>query len=151
MVPRDNNPTTLPPCQWADCYQCSRFYLWIESATAAIEWFFHLAAVVARASFAGISVNQLVPEWTTLITSHFCMAVFAPSREYVVLWILATTLKTASACKIFDFLSHVWRFGSFNAVVFPKILDSSLGASKDHGSHGCLYSPLPRWNSHPPL
>jgi len=79
------------------------------------------------ASFAGISVNQPVPEWTTLITSQFCMAVLLRICCFFVF--LATTLKTAW-CKILIFLSHVWRFGSFNAVVlFPKFWVPSLGAS----------------------
>jgi len=63
MVPiRDNNPTTLPPMSpRLIAANVLAFIYESNLPPQAIEWVFHLAAVVPReltASFAGISVNQ---------------------------------------------------------------------------------------------
>lgn len=77
MVPiRDNNPTTITPYVTFGLIAANVLAFLFEATLPPqeLDGFFHLAAVVPReltASFAGISVNQPVPEWTTLITSQF--------------------------------------------------------------------------------
>lgn len=77
MVPiRDNNPTTITPYVTFGLIAANVLAFLFEASLPPqeLDGFFHLAAVVPReltASFAGISVNQPVPEWTTLITSQF--------------------------------------------------------------------------------
>jgi len=109
--------------------------LWIESATAAIEWFFHLAAVVPReltASFAGISVNQPVPEWTTLITSQFCMAVLHLAG--ICCFVDFGNNVEDRACKFLIFISR-GVLAALTQWFFPKILIPS-GASGAIGVMG---------------
>lgn len=77
MVPiRDNNPTTITPYVTFGLIAANVLAFLFEATLPPqeLDGFFHLAAVVPReltASFAGISVNQPVPEWVTLITSQF--------------------------------------------------------------------------------
>lgn len=77
MVPiRDNNPTTITPYVTFGLIAANILAFLFEATLPPqeLDGFFHLAAVVPReltASFAGISVNQPVPEWMTLITSQF--------------------------------------------------------------------------------
>jgi len=77
MVPiRDNNPTTITPYVTFGLIAANVLAFLFEATLPPqeLDGFFHLAAVVPReltASFAGISVNQPVPEWMTLITSQF--------------------------------------------------------------------------------
>jgi len=101
------------------------------------------AAVVPReltASFAGIPVNQPVPEWTTLITSQFCTAVFAHSGEYVVFVDFGNNVEDRLGHV--KYLISVWCFGSLNAVVLSQNLGFLPCASGCWG-YGCLHSPLP--------
>ncbi len=77
MVPiRDNNPTTITPYVTFGLIAANILAFLFEATLPPqeLDGFFHLAAVVPReltASFGGISVNQPVPEWITLITSQF--------------------------------------------------------------------------------
>jgi membrane associated rhomboid family serine protease len=77
VVPiRDDNPTTITPYVTYGLIAVNVLAFLYEASLPArqLDGFLHLAAVVPReltASFAGISVNQPVPEWLTLITSQF--------------------------------------------------------------------------------
>ncbi|MBD2384794.1 rhomboid family intramembrane serine protease [Cylindrospermum sp. FACHB-282] len=77
MVPiRDNNPTETTPYVTLGLIAANVLVFLYEASLPpqALNGFLHLAAVVPREltlSFAGISVNQPVPEWATLITSQF--------------------------------------------------------------------------------
>ncbi len=77
MVPiRDDNPTTITPYVTYGLIAANIIAFLFEASLppAELDGFLHLAAVVPReltASFAGIPVNQPVPEWSTLITSQF--------------------------------------------------------------------------------
>ena len=77
MVPiRDNNPTTITPYVTYGLIAANVLAFLYEAnlPPQQLDGFFHLAAIVPReltASFAGIPVNQPVPEWATLITSQF--------------------------------------------------------------------------------
>ncbi|KAF3888773.1 MULTISPECIES: rhomboid family intramembrane serine protease [Nostocales] len=80
MVPiRDDNPTTITPYVTYGLIAANIIAFLFEASLPAqeLDGFLHLAAVVPReltASFAGIPVNQPVPEWSTLITSQFLHA-----------------------------------------------------------------------------
>ncbi len=77
MVPiRDNNPTTITPYVTYGLIAANVLTFFYEAnlPPQELNGFFHLAAVVPQeltASFAGISLNQPVAEWLTLITSQF--------------------------------------------------------------------------------
>lgn len=77
MVPlRDDNPTAVTPYVTYGLIAANVLVFLFELSLAPqqLDVFFHLAAVVPRelsASFAGIPINQPVPEWATLISSQF--------------------------------------------------------------------------------
>ncbi|MBD2308928.1 rhomboid family intramembrane serine protease [Chroococcidiopsis sp. FACHB-1243] len=77
MVPiRDNVPTKIVPYVTYGLVAANilAFIYEADLQSQQLDGFFHLFAVVPReltASFAGITVNQPVPEWITLITSQF--------------------------------------------------------------------------------
>ena len=77
MVPiRDNVPTKIVPYVTYGLVAANilAFIYEADLQPQQLDGFFHLFAVVPReltASFAGITVNQPVPEWITLITSQF--------------------------------------------------------------------------------
>ncbi|MDY6902195.1 MAG: rhomboid family intramembrane serine protease [Cyanobacteriota bacterium] len=77
MVPiRDNNPISITPYVTYGLIAVNVLAFLYESSLPPqfLDGFLHLFAVVPRelsASFAGIAVNQPVPEWLTLITSQF--------------------------------------------------------------------------------
>ena len=77
MVPiRDDNPTTTTPYVTYGLIAANVLAFLYEASLPPqqLTGFLHLAAVVPRelsASFHGTAVNQLVPEWVTLITSQF--------------------------------------------------------------------------------
>lgn len=77
MVPiRDNNPITITPYVTYGLIAANVLAFLYEASLPpqALNGFLHLAAVVPReltASFAGIPLNQPVPEWATLISSQF--------------------------------------------------------------------------------
>jgi membrane associated rhomboid family serine protease len=77
VVPlRDDNPTAVTPYVTYGLIAANVLVFLFELSLAPqqLDVFFHLAAVVPRelsASFAGIPINQPVPEWATLISSQF--------------------------------------------------------------------------------
>ncbi|MCM0594379.1 MAG: rhomboid family intramembrane serine protease [Gloeotrichia echinulata IR180] len=77
MVPiKDDNPTEITPYVTVGLIAVNVLVFLYEASLPpqALNQFFHLAAVVPRElslSFAGISINQPVPEWATLITCQF--------------------------------------------------------------------------------
>lgn len=77
MVPiRDNNPISITPYVTYGLIAANVLAFLYEASLPPqqLNSFFELAAIVPRelsASFAGIPVNQPVPEWATLITSQF--------------------------------------------------------------------------------
>lgn len=77
MVPlRDDNPTAVTPYVTYGLIAANVLVFLFELSLQPqqLDAFFHLAAVVPRelsASFAGIPINQPVPEWATLISSQF--------------------------------------------------------------------------------
>ncbi len=77
MVPlRDDNPTAATPYVTYGLIAANVLIFLFELSLQPqqLDTFFHLAAVVPHelsASFAGIPVNQPVPEWATLISSQF--------------------------------------------------------------------------------
>jgi membrane associated rhomboid family serine protease len=77
VVPiRDDNPTTTTPYVTYGLIAANVLAFLYEASLPPqqLTGFLHLAAVVPRelsASFHGTAVNQLVPEWVTLITSQF--------------------------------------------------------------------------------
>ncbi len=106
MVPlRDNNPITITPYVTYGLIAANVLVFLFELTLAPqqLEGFFHLAAVVPReltASFAGIPVNQPVPEWSTLITSQFVHGGFLHlAGNMLFLWIFGNNVE--------DRLGHV--------------------------------------------
>ncbi|WP_044291463.1 rhomboid family intramembrane serine protease [Rivularia sp. PCC 7116] len=77
MVPiRDNNPISITPYVTYGLIAVNVLAFLYESSLPPqfLDGFLHLFAVVPRElsySFAGVSINQPVPEWLTLITSQF--------------------------------------------------------------------------------
>jgi membrane associated rhomboid family serine protease len=77
VVPlRDNNPVSITPYVTYALIAVNVLAFLYEASLppGALDGFLHLAAVVPRElslSFGGISVNQPVPEWATLISSQF--------------------------------------------------------------------------------
>jgi len=77
VVPlRDDNPTAVTPYVTYGLIAANVLVFLFELSLQPqqLDAFFHLAAVVPRelsASFAGIPINQPVPEWATLISSQF--------------------------------------------------------------------------------
>ncbi len=106
MVPlRDNNPITITPYVTYGLVATNIlvFLYQLSLTPQQLEGFFHLAAVVPRelsANFAGISVNQPVPEWMTLITSQFLHGGFLHiAGNMLFLWIFGNNIE--------DRLGHV--------------------------------------------
>ncbi len=77
MVPlRDDNPTTITPYITCGLIGINIFIFFYQAKlnSEQLAYFFHLYALVPKeltASFHGLSLNQPVPEWMTLITSQF--------------------------------------------------------------------------------
>ena len=106
MVPlRDNNPITITPYVTYGLVATNIlvFLYQLSLTPQQLEGFFHLAAVVPRelsANFAGIPVNQPVPEWMTLITSQFLHGGFLHiAGNMLFLWIFGNNIE--------DRLGHV--------------------------------------------
>jgi len=100
VVPlRDNNPTRLTPYVTYGLIAANLLVFLYELTLAPqqLNGFFHLAALVPReltASFAGIPVNQPVPEWTTLITSQFVHGGFLHvAGNMLFLWIFGNNVE----------------------------------------------------------
>jgi membrane associated rhomboid family serine protease len=77
VVPiRDNNPTTITPYVTFGLIAINVLAFIYESSLPPqyLDGFMHLFAVVPRElslSFGGATINQPIPEWSTLITSQF--------------------------------------------------------------------------------
>ncbi len=106
MVPlRDNNPISITPYVTYGLVAVNilAFIYQLSLTPQQLEGFFHLAAVVPReltASFEGISVNQPVPEWMTLITSQFLHGGFLHlGGNMLFLWVFGNNVE--------DRLGHV--------------------------------------------
>ncbi|MUH01722.1 rhomboid family intramembrane serine protease [Scytonema sp. UIC 10036] len=106
MVPiRDDNPTTITPYVTYGLIAANIIAFLFEASLppAELDGFLRLAAVVPReltASFAGIPVNQPVPEWSTLITSQFLHAgILHLGGNMLFLWIFGNNVE--------DKLGHV--------------------------------------------
>lgn len=100
MVPiRDNNPTTITPIVTYGLIAANVLAFVYEAnlPPQQLDTFFHLAAIVPRelsASFAGMPVNQPVPEWTTLITSQFLHGGFLHlAGNMLFLWIFGNNVE----------------------------------------------------------
>jgi membrane associated rhomboid family serine protease len=102
---QDNNPIRITPYVTYGLIGANIFIFLYQLSLPPQELneFFHLAAVVPReltASFAGIPVNQPVPEWTTLITSQFLHGGFLHiAGNMLFLWIFGNNVE--------DRLGHV--------------------------------------------
>jgi len=108
VVPlRDDNPTAVTPYVTYGLIAANVLVFLFELSLPPqqLDTFFHLAAVVPRelsASFAGISVNQPVPEWATLISSQFLHGGFLHlAGNMWFLWIFGNNVE--------DRLGH-WRY-----------------------------------------
>ena len=138
MVPlRDNNPTKITPyVTYALIAINILVFIYELSLTPPqLQGFFHLYAVVPReltASFNGISVNQPVPEWLTLITSQFLHGGFLHiAGNMLFLWIFGNNIEDQLgrikylifylACGVLAALAQ-WFFSSGSSI-------PSLGAS----------------------
>lgn len=102
MVPlRDENPTVITPYVTYGLIIANilAFVYELSLPPQQLQSFFHIAAVVPKelsASFAGMPINQPLPEWTTLITSQFLHAGFAHLiGNMLFLWIFGNNVEEA--------------------------------------------------------
>ncbi|MFB2881492.1 rhomboid family intramembrane serine protease [Floridanema aerugineum] len=102
MVPlRDENPTVITPYVTYGLIIANilAFGYELTLPPQQLQSFFHIAAVVPRelsASFAGVAINQPLPEWTTLISSQFLHAGFAHLiGNMLFLWIFGNNVEEA--------------------------------------------------------
>ena len=100
MVPiRDSIPTKTEPIVTYGLIAANVLAFLYEAnlPPQQLDAFFHLAAIVPReltASFAGMPVNQPVPEWTTLITSQFLHGGFLHlAGNMLFLWIFGNNVE----------------------------------------------------------
>ena len=100
MVPlKDNNPTQITPyVTYALIIANILIFIYeISLSPQALNEFFRLAAVVPRElslSFAGVSVNQPIPEWVTLITAQFLHGGFLHlAGNMLFLWIFGNNVE----------------------------------------------------------
>lgn len=100
MVPlKDNNPTQITPYVTYGLIIANILAFLYETSLPpqALNGFLHLAAVVPRElslSFAGISVNQPIPEWLTLITAQFLHGGFLHlAGNMLFLWIFGNNIE----------------------------------------------------------
>ncbi|MGK7877662.1 MAG: rhomboid family intramembrane serine protease [Xenococcaceae cyanobacterium] len=100
MVPlRDNNPTQITPYVTYGLIAVNIlvFLYQISLNSPQLTEFFHFYAVVPKeltASFKGISVNQPVPEWLTLVTSQFLHGSFLHvAGNMLFLWIFGNNIE----------------------------------------------------------
>lgn len=138
MVPiRDNNPTSITPYVTYGLIAANVLVFLYEASLPPqqLNGFFELAAIVPRelsASFAGIPVNQPVPEWATLITSQFLHGgVLHLGGNMLFLWIFGNNVEDRLghfkylffylACGVLAGLAQ-WYFSQGSAI-------PSLGAS----------------------
>ncbi|TAF08027.1 MAG: rhomboid family intramembrane serine protease [Nostocales cyanobacterium] len=138
MVPiKDNNPTEITPYVTYGLIIANILAFLYEASLPpqALNGFLHLAAVVPRElslSFAGISVNQPIPEWLTLITAQFLHGGFLHlAGNMLFLWIFGNNVEDKLghfkylafylSCGILASLTQ-WYFAQYSNV-------PSLGAS----------------------
>ncbi|AKG22229.1 rhomboid family intramembrane serine protease [Calothrix sp. 336/3] len=100
MVPiRDNNPTTITPYVTYGLIALNVVAFIYEASLPPqiLDNFLHLFAVVPRelsANFAGIPVNQGIPEWSTLISSQFLHGGFLHlGGNMLFLWIFGNNVE----------------------------------------------------------
>jgi membrane associated rhomboid family serine protease len=100
VVPlKDNNPTQITPyVTYALIIANILIFIYeISLSPQALNEFFRLAAVVPRElslSFAGVSVNQPIPEWVTLITAQFLHGGFLHlAGNMLFLWIFGNNVE----------------------------------------------------------
>ena len=90
MILRKSCPTQITPYVTYGLITANVLAFLYEASLPpqALNEFFHLAAVIPQEltlSFSGISVNQAVPKWATLITAQFLHGGFLTSRgQYAV-------------------------------------------------------------------
>jgi membrane associated rhomboid family serine protease len=138
VVPiRDYNPTKITPFVTYGLIALNVLIFLYELSLPPrqLEGFFQLAAIVPReltASFAGIPINQPVPEWLTLITSQFLHGGFLHlAGNMLFLWVFGNNIEDQLghakflifylACGVLAGLSQ-WFFAQGSAI-------PSLGAS----------------------
>ena len=153
MVPiRDNNPTTITPYVTYGLIAANVLAFLYEAnlPPQQLDGFFHLAAIVPReltASFAGIPVNQPVPEWATLITSQFLHGGFLHlAGNMLFLWIFGNNVedRLGHAKFLFFYLACGVLAGLSQWFFSQNSLIPSLGASGAiAGVMGGIHSPLP--------
>ncbi|MDP5337610.1 MAG: rhomboid family intramembrane serine protease [Nodularia sp. (in: cyanobacteria)] len=100
MVPiKDNNPTQITPYVTYALIATNVLAFLYEASLPpqALNQFFHLAAVIPQEltlSFSGISINQPVPEWATLITSQFLHGGFLHlGGNMLFLWVFGNNIE----------------------------------------------------------
>ncbi|MDB9318374.1 rhomboid family intramembrane serine protease [Nodularia spumigena] len=100
MVPiKDNNPTQITPYVTYGLITANVLAFLYEASLPpqALNEFFHLAAVIPKEltlSFSGISVNQAVPEWATLITAQFLHGGFLHlAGNMLFLWVFGNNIE----------------------------------------------------------
>ena len=138
MVPlRDDNPTTITPYITYGLIGINILIFFHQASlnSEQLEYFFHLYALVPKeltASFHGLSINQPVPEWMTLITSQFLHGGFLHlGGNMLYLWIFGNNIEERLghckylifylACGVLAALSQ-WFFSPLSSI-------PSLGAS----------------------
>ncbi len=100
MVPiKDKNPTEITPYVTYALIAANVLAFLYEASLPpqALNQFFHLAAVIPQEltlSFSGISVNQPVPEWATLITAQFLHGGFLHlAGNMLFLWVFGNNIE----------------------------------------------------------
>jgi membrane associated rhomboid family serine protease len=100
VVPlKDDNPIHITPYVTYALIIVNILVFWYETSLPpqALNGFLHLAAVVPQEltlSFAGISVNQPVPEWVTLITAQFLHGGFLHlAGNMLFLWVFGNNVE----------------------------------------------------------
>ena len=100
MVPiKDKNPTEITPYVTYALIAANVLAFLYEASLPpqALNQFFHLAAVIPQEltlSFSGISVNQPVPEWATLITAQFLHGGFLHlGGNMLFLWVFGNNIE----------------------------------------------------------
>jgi membrane associated rhomboid family serine protease len=138
MVPlRDDNPTTIIPYITYGLIGINILTFCYEASLNGqqLEFFFHLYGVVPKeltSSFNGLSVNQPVPEWMTLITSQFLHGgLLHLGGNMLYLWIFGNNIEEQLGhCKYLIFYLACGLLAALSQWFFsPLSIIPSLGAS----------------------